>query len=95
MTPADSPTLIAYRLPKASPYLYPEIRPATPDRFWMDFSTGGWANRCLPLRIANQYGWEVLNPVDFDVKWNGKSGLDALKITFKDGPGNSPISMFG
>ena len=93
MTPADSLTLTAYRLPEAS--LYPEIRPASPDRFWMDFSTRGWANRCLPLRIANQYGWEILNPVEFEVKWNGKSTLDSLNLTFKEGRRNSPSSMFG
>jgi hypothetical protein len=86
-------TITAYRLPEAN--VYPEIRPASADRFWMDFSTGGWANRCLPLRIANQYGWEILNPAEFEVSWNEKAGLEALKITFKEGEQNSPSSMFG
>lgn len=93
MTPPGNPEITAYRLPGAA--VYPEIRPASPDRFWMDFSTRGWANRCLPLRIANQYGWEILNPVPFSVKWNGKLTLDALNVTFKEGPRNSPSSMFG
>jgi hypothetical protein len=98
MDPAASLTVTAYRLPAAKltgTRIYPEIRPASPDRFWMDFSTRGWANRCLPLRIANQYGWEILNPLEFEVKWNGKTTLDGLNITFKEGRGNSPSSMFG
>ena len=58
MTESNSePKLIAYRLPDVSKYY--TLRPASPDRYWMDVSTGGWANRCLPLRIANQNGWEI------------------------------------
>jgi hypothetical protein len=45
--------------------------------------------------MANQFGWEILNPVEFEVKWNGKPGLDALNIGFKEGRRNSPGSMFG
>jgi hypothetical protein len=30
-------------------------------------STGGWANRCMLLRIANQLGLFPLNDADFEV----------------------------
>lgn len=58
----------------------PRIVPAAADRFWMDFSTGGWANRCMPLRIANQAGWCILNDADFEVVWSGKPQVSALQI---------------
>ena len=49
---------VAYRLPGYKHY--PRIIPAPANRVWMDDGTQGWANRCLPLRIANQAGWFVL-----------------------------------
>lgn len=94
MTESNSePKLIAYRLPEASKYY--TLRPANPDRYWMDVSTGGWANRCLPLRIANQNGWEILNPATFLVEWKDKPGLDSIKIEFQSEYREDPQSMFG
>jgi len=62
----------------------------------MDFTTHGWANRCLPLRVANQAGWHVLNNTKFEVEWNGKPEVDAVKITFLDGrPSRLVKSNFG
>lgn len=57
----------------------------TPDRF---------ANRCLPLSIANAAGWEILNPIGFNAMWDGNPGLSAIKI---EGDEESPlgISHFG
>lgn len=76
--------------------IYPELVPAAPGRQWMDEGTKGWANRCLPLRIANQAGWFVINPVDFEVMWDGRNSLDAVRFQF-DGGQPSPLvsSMFG
>jgi len=88
-------SMIAYRIPGWS--RYPEIVPAPADREWMDEGTKGWANRCLPLRIANQAGWCILNDADFDVIWGGKNGLESLKILPHD-KSREPIfaiSMFG
>src|SRR6266849_6287552 len=86
--------LIAYRIGGVSSYL--KLVPAQADRFWMDFTTGGWANRCLPLRIANQAGWMVLNDADFEVLWTGHNQLDGLKITFAKGQQSAFVrSMFG
>jgi hypothetical protein len=88
-------SMIAYRIPGWS--RYPEIVPAPADREWMDTGTKGWANRCLPLRMANQAGWCILNDTDFDVIWDGKNSLESLKILPQD-KSREPIfanSMFG
>jgi hypothetical protein len=88
-------SMIAYRIPGWS--RYPEIVPAPADRDWMDTGTKGWANRCLPLRMANQAGWCILNDADFDVIWDGKNGLESLKILPQQ-QSREPIfanSMFG
>jgi hypothetical protein len=88
-------SMIAYRIPGWS--RYPEIVPAPAGREWMDTGTKGWANRCLPLRMANQAGWCILNDADFDVIWDGKNGLESLKILPHD-KSREPIfanSMFG
>ncbi len=86
--------LKAYRLPEYD--VYPRIVPASPDRWWMDFGTNGWANRCLPLRIANQNGWFVLNVADFEVGWTGSNQHASIRFLTKAGP-RPPLvsSMFG
>jgi uncharacterized protein DUF6065 len=37
-----------------------DIRPAPVEREWMEATSQRFAYRCLPLNIANAYGWEVL-----------------------------------
>lgn len=86
-------TLTAYRIPGKE--IYPAVVPAAADRDWMDFGTRGWANRCLPLRIANANGWFVLNPHTVEMEWNGDRGLDALRIHTAGRPENLARSMFG
>jgi hypothetical protein len=83
-----------YRLPSESGY--PQIVPATREREWMEVATGGWANRCLPLRIANEAGWFILNDVDFEVEWDGDPGMKSLHFTFSREPtGMVPFNMVG
>lgn len=88
------PTLTAYRLPGYANY--PRIVPASPDREWIDAGTKGWANRCLPLRIANQAGWFLLNETDVELVWNETRAIDGLKVRYPDPkrPGFAS-SMFG
>ena len=86
-------TITAYRTPESR--LFPEIMPASPDREWMDAGTRGWANRCLPLRIANANGWFVLNPTAVEIEWNGNRALDALTVNADGGVENLARSMFG
>jgi len=56
-------TLIAYRIHK-----YPSmpIVPASSMRDWMDKTHERFAYRCLPLTIANQTGWCVIDPLTFE-----------------------------
>ena len=92
--PPEGCQLTAYRLHEHDTFL--KIVPAPADRFWMDFTTHGWANRCLPLRIANQAGWHILNNSKFEVEWNGKPDVDAVTIHFLDGrPSRFVKSNFG
>jgi len=71
------------------------LRTAERARQWIEGLPDRFAYRCLPLAIANQVGWEILNPATFTARWNGKPGLDAITIKF-DGESNTLIgSHFG
>ena len=60
----------------------------------MDETPSRFAFRCLPLLIANQSGWAVLNPMRVSATWNG--GLLQGDCTIEcDGPGESPVAHFG
>ena len=37
-----------------------DIRPAPREREWMDRTDQRYADRCLPLDMANAHGWELL-----------------------------------
>jgi hypothetical protein len=89
----NAPKLVAYRLPNFPAYL--KLIPAPADRSWMDLDTGGWANRCLPLRLANQLGWQILNDVPFEAHWEGRPGLDSVQITFREKTNKYIQSAFG
>ncbi len=71
------------------------IRTADRRRDWMDALPERFAYRCLPLAIANQIGWEILNPVPFTARWNGKAGLDAIRLSFDGEPSPLIGSHFG
>lgn len=57
-----------------------KILPLKLNRSWMDNSRQKFAYKCLPLNIANQYGWSVVSPCNFTASWNGESGLDSIYI---------------
>jgi hypothetical protein len=51
-------------------------------RDWMDVNQGH-AYKCLPLTVANGFGWEIKNPIKFDAVWNGDIGYEnAINFTF-------------
>jgi hypothetical protein len=58
------------------------LRTGQRPRDWMENLPDRFAYRCLPLSMANQTGWEILNPFPFTARWNGKPGLDAIDIRF-------------
>jgi len=61
-----------------SPY---KLAPASPSRAWMDNFPNRHPYRCLPMAIANGYGWEMLSPCKFAIDWNG--GPEKSDITFR------------
>jgi hypothetical protein len=61
------------------------VEPAATSRDWMDQSNNRFAYRCLPLVIANQAGWTVRNPIDFQVRWNGGPTPGDLQVRFPRG----------
>ena len=64
-------------------------------RDWMNRTTSSFANRCLPMRIANQAGWVVLNNRPLRAKWLG--GVAPSEVVLEH-TGNSPyaaITHFG
>src|SRR5215208_5683010 len=74
--------LIAYR---TSPWPPMRLVVASADRDWMDATPNRFANRCLPLRIASQAGWFVLNSSALRVTWNGGNQKSDIEIESLDG----------
>jgi hypothetical protein len=60
------------------------IVPLNLQREWMTETENKFAYKCLPLNIANQYGWAVLNPVDFSVSWYGGAHGDDVDVFSND-----------
>lgn len=73
----EAPTLTAYHTP-GLPEI--EIVPAARWRDWMEATSDRWANRCLPLLMANETGWSLLNPHGFTATWNGDKRDSAVRI---------------
>jgi hypothetical protein len=77
----------------------PQITPAPIDRAWMSEMTEkrkGWPNRCLPMLIANQSGWELRNPCAFTATWFGQQDVDVMIRPDKGDAGQFlPSSHFG
>ena len=72
-----------YHLYKDSQNIFP-IERADYKRDWMDAYPHAFAYRCLPLKIANEAGWLVRCPVDFDAEYiTDDSPLESVKVTIK------------
>lgn len=71
----------------AFPYgaMVPELKPARARRDWMDSFPDRHAYRCLPLAIANSFGWEVLSPCDIRIDYNGGPFANDIQISAEDG----------
>ncbi len=54
------------------------LRPALARRIWMD--EGPRAYQCLPMVVANQWGWQVTCPTAVAVTWDGSPGPEGLHI---------------
>ena len=62
------------------PPMFPVV-PLTAKRKWMDESREKFAYKCIPLNIANQYGFAVLCPADFTLDWYG--GVEEKDVDFQ------------
>ncbi|MCC7275655.1 MAG: SapC family protein [Alphaproteobacteria bacterium] len=61
-----------------------ELVPAPQDRAWMDASPDRYPYRCLPLNIANAFGWHILSPCALDIEYNGGPLREDIRITSPD-----------
>jgi Family of unknown function (DUF6065) len=75
----------------------PQITPAPISRTWMRETRAGRPDRCLPMLIANQSGWELLNPCAFTAVWMGQAdGMDVvIRPDKRDVDHLLPLSHFG
>lgn len=77
----------------------PQIAPAPISRAWMSEmseSRKGWPNRCLPMLIANQSGWELRNRCAFTATWIGQGDVDVnVMPDRRDTAQFLPVSHFG
>lgn len=72
------------------------IVPAFRAREWMDETDDGFAYRCLPLLIANQLGWFLLNTQKLCITWSGGNSQDSLRVEAPEGgPPKLASSHFG
>jgi hypothetical protein len=74
----------------------PKPEPAPARRDWMDASDRRFANRCLPLLLANQAGWLIPSTCTACIRWTGGRSPDSLTI-WTDNPSSPirPVSHFG
>ena len=64
-------------------------------RKWMD-KTEGNAYKCVPMNVANSYGWTVLSPADFSATWDGGEAKHSLQVELSsDSPFRFAASEFG
>jgi hypothetical protein len=89
----DELELIAYHLDErpAMPLV-----PAARWRDWMEETYRRNANRCLPLLVANEAGWVLLNERRFTAEWSGGLRPDAVTIHYEGRrPSGPAVSNFG
>ena len=75
----SKPNLSAYSL-YSEPMM--QLVPASSSRSWMTNTRKHFANRCLPLLVANQAGWFLLNSHTFRVTWTGHEDISSLTIEY-------------
>lgn len=76
----------------------PELGPGPRWRDWMNATPSRFANRCLPLLMANESGWVIRNPSGFEAVWDGGDDLSSVNILFDEAlvvRESLVVSMFG
>ena len=75
-----------------------QIEPAPRWRDWMHATSGRSANKCLPMLVANESGWVLLNPVLVTATWNGSHSADGISFEYPSDRRHAPgeiASHFG
>jgi hypothetical protein len=70
-----------------------ELRPSPARRNWMGEQPDAY--KCLPMVIANGWGWQILCPTDVVVSWNGSPGAEGLTVDLPDAWRPAIKSQFG
>lgn len=71
--------LIAYRVARN----HLDITTAPIRREWMDATNERFANRCLPMLIANQGGWWLINQETFVARWDGGDNISSVHVEYE------------
>lgn len=74
-----------------------KIKTSPLERDWMDETPHKFAYRCLPLNIANSFGWQILCKKDIEVIWNGSPDASGVQIRSEENDDGFPpaLSHFG
>jgi hypothetical protein len=59
-----------------------QVTPGARWRDWINSMEDRWANRCLPLLMANQAGWTILNQYAFEAVWDGGAATESTTVRF-------------
>jgi hypothetical protein len=86
----DERWMTAYRI---NPEFDMKIVPAPRGRDWMGQTPGRSATRCLPLLVANEAGWALLNPRGFSATWDGGNDGNSVTLEWDEQPmpGAEPV----
>jgi len=71
------------------------LSPAPSRRAWMDATDERFANRCLPLMMANQAGWLVTLTEPVEVEWSGRDGHGEVDVFGSERVRGNVTSHFG
>jgi hypothetical protein len=71
------------------------IVPGSKTRQWMDETPNKFAYRCLPLQIANTFGWDIYPNCNFMINWTGEISNDTLHAHYEEDGYHFVSSPFG
>jgi hypothetical protein len=71
------------------------LAPAPARREWMERTPQRFANRCLPLMMANQAGWFVSLTERVEVEWSGEDGIAEVSVFGSERAKVNVASHFG
>ena len=89
------PHITAYHFGNTPPAL--RLVPARATRTWMDRPGFEFSKRCLPMLLASQHGWCMLNNRAVRLTWNGSPHVEGLLVEALE-EGSGPVackSWFG